>query len=211
MPICADEQDAAERGEDRTEHIGEDDAPVDVRSKPVGRHLVRADGADLHAEARAAERDLADDDDERSTIRKAMGKGPILALIAPTTSRPEVAVGHGAEGERDALNGDEHGQRRDDGDRPTILIRTPLTRPTSAAAPIASEKPRTRSAVLCPSPMKNDRITTTSPVSGPTDKSMPPVSRTMSWPMLTKASALARKSVPLMLRSLRNFGLTPVV
>ena len=60
-------------------------------------------------------------------------------------------------------------------ERPTILMRTPLTRPTSAAAPIASEKPRTRSAVLCPSPMKNDRITTTSPVSGPTDRSMPPV------------------------------------
>ncbi len=56
-----------------------------------------------------------------------------------------------------------------------------------------------RSPVVCPSPTKKERITTTSPVSGPTDRSMPPVISTMSWPMLTKASALARNSVPLML------------
>ncbi len=98
------------------------------------------------------------------------------------------------------------------GDSFTTRIRKPLMRPFRAATPSAAPRPsaKVRRAVVSPS-AKNDRITTTSPVSGPTDRSMPPVISTKSCPTLTKASALASSSVPPRLRSLRNLELTPAV
>ena len=97
------------------------------------------------------------------------------------------------------------------GDSLTMRIRNPLRKPMNAATASASPMPRTKNQGPLSSPAKKDRITTTRPVSGPTERSMPPVSRTINCPVLTKASALARKKIPLMLRTLRNLSLTVVV
>ena len=48
---------------------------------------------------------------------------------------------------------------------------------------------------LASSRTKNDATTTAKPVSGPTERSMPPVSITMSCPIETKASAVSRVSM----------------
>ena len=97
------------------------------------------------------------------------------------------------------------------GDSLTMRMRNPLRKPMKAATASARAKPRANIGGPLASSAKNDKMTTTKPVNGPTERSMPPVRRTISCPMLTKASALARKRMPLRLRSLRNFSLTVVV
>ena len=49
-----------------------------------------------------------------------------------------------------------------------------------------------------------DRQMTTRPVSGPTDRSMPPTSSTTCCPMLTNTRALASSSMPWKLSSVKN-------
>ena len=65
--------------------------------------------------------------------------------------------------------------------------------------------------VPCVASAKNERMTTTRPVSGPTERSMPPVIRTISCPKLTNASAAREQKHAAETRSLRNFVLTVVV
>ena len=47
-------------------------------------------------------------------------------------------------------------------------------------------------------------MTTTRPASGPTDRSMPPVSITISWPSAMNPSALASSSMLTKLNSVRK-------
>jgi hypothetical protein len=74
-----------------------------------------------------------------------------------------------------------------------------------------SAKPSTTSEVDFPSTTKNDAITTSSPASGPSDTSMPPVSTTTSWPKLMKASAASSVSIEVTLKLFVTSGLSDQV
>ena len=84
--------------------------------------------------------------------------------------------------------------------RPTRTI-VPFTSPVASAAPSMSASPSTTVGRDLPCVRKNDETTTTSPVSGPTEMSMPAVMITISWPKLMNASAASSVSSEVMLKA----------
>ena len=87
----------------------------------------------------------------------------------------------------------------------------PLNSPTAALAAIMTRKPATITAGPRPLFSKKDPITTTRPASGPTDRSMPPVRITHSWPNEMNARAAMSTVSELRLKSDRNRELCPCV
>ncbi len=57
---------------------------------------------------------------------------------------------------------------------------------------------------LWPWVAKNEKTTTVSPVRGPTERSIAPVSRTTSWPRAIRPSAAVSRSMLLKLKLLRK-------
>ncbi len=80
----------------------------------------------------------------------------------------------------------------------------PLMSPTATATPITASRPSSSRPVPWPSEAKNENTTTVRPLSGPTDRSIPPVSSTISCPKLISASALASSSMPWKFSSVRK-------
>ena len=83
----------------------------------------------------------------------------------------------------------------------------PLNKPIPAATTIMTTKPRMTWTGPLPALSKNEPITTVRPASGPTDRSMPPVRTTHSWPSAMNASAAIRTVSELRLKVDRNLAL----
>ncbi len=69
-------------------------------------------------------------------------------------------------------------------------ISDPLMTPTPKATTAIRTRPKMIAGPARPSLMKNEPTTTSSPDSGPTDRSMPPSSTAIVWPMAMKPSAV---------------------
>ena len=69
-------------------------------------------------------------------------------------------------------------------------ISDPLISPTPKATTAISTSPKIITGPARPSLMKNEPTTTSSPDSGPTDRSMPPSSTAIVWPMAMNPSAV---------------------
>ena len=68
MPLISrdDEQHAGERGEQAGQHVGDDAQPIDGEAGEPRRLLVAADEIDLAQERAVAERQIAEQDDQRA-------------------------------------------------------------------------------------------------------------------------------------------------
>ncbi len=80
-------------------------------------------------------------------------------------------------------------------------IRQPFTAPTTTARMNIRANP---SAMVCgdwPSLMKNDATTTRNPAKGPTDRSIPPISKATVCPSAMKPSAVASNRMFEMLKA----------
>ena len=66
----------------------------------------------------------------------------------------------------------------------------PLMSPTTAATSAINARPRIITTPERPSLMKNEPTTTSNPDSGPTERSIPPSSMAIVWPMAMNPSAL---------------------
>ncbi len=86
--------------------------------------------------------------------------------------------------------------------------RNPLASPTAMPATSATSSPAMTWMGPEPGTTMVDRQMTTSPVSGPTERSMPPIRSTTCCPMLTNARALASSSIPWKLSSVKKRPLT---
>ena len=98
---------------------------------------------------------------------------------------------HVAQDEGEALQGDEHRQRGGDRGELEELDQ----RPVDQSDADGDERPSARGRRSSPRParpslMKNEPTTTSSPDSGPTDRSMPPSSTAIVWPMAMNPSAV---------------------
>ena len=85
----------------------------------------------------------------------------------------------------------------------TYRISTPLTSPTMIETPSMAAKPKRMDATGDSSRMKKEPTTTRKPTKGPTDRSMPPVSRAIVWPSAMNPSALTSSSIEEMLKAPR--------
>ena len=83
----------------------------------------------------------------------------------------------------------------------------PFSSPTTRLATIIRPNPATMTSTLRPAFSKKDPMTTTRPASGPTDRSMPPVRITHSWPNEMNAVAAMSTVSELRLKADRNRGL----
>ena len=82
-------------------------------------------------------------------------------------------------------------------------IRLPLISPTTAASTTHSTSPTAISPGEDSSVTQNDATTTRNPASGPTERSIPPISSGIVCPSAMKPSAVTSVSIDAMLKSER--------
>ncbi len=82
-------------------------------------------------------------------------------------------------------------------------ISVPLTSPVATAAPIISPNPSSMVVTAAPSLTKKEATTTRKPASGPTERSMPPVSRATFCPTAMNPRAATSIMIEVMLKAER--------